>query len=64
MRDKDPTRPVVSVLGDGDFLQGVTALWTARALQHSRSVHRLEQPLQLQRRDPSGSGCQDARPSA
>ena len=29
MRDKDPSRPVVSVLGDGDFLQGVTALWTA-----------------------------------
>jgi thiamine pyrophosphate-dependent acetolactate synthase large subunit-like protein len=29
MRDKDPSRPVVSVLGDGDFMQGVTALWTA-----------------------------------
>ncbi|MGV6871797.1 thiamine pyrophosphate-binding protein [Pseudochelatococcus sp. B33] len=26
---KDQGRPVVSVLGDGDFLQGVTALWTA-----------------------------------
>lgn len=26
---KDSGRPVVSVLGDGDFLQGVTALWTA-----------------------------------
>ena len=26
---KDEARPVVSVLGDGDFLQGVTALWTA-----------------------------------
>ena len=26
---KDSGRPVVSVLGDGDFLQGATALWTA-----------------------------------
>jgi thiamine pyrophosphate-dependent acetolactate synthase large subunit-like protein len=26
---KDSGRPVVSVLGDGDFMQGVTALWTA-----------------------------------
>ncbi len=26
---KDMNRPVVSVLGDGDFMQGVTALWTA-----------------------------------
>jgi thiamine pyrophosphate-dependent acetolactate synthase large subunit-like protein len=29
MRDKDSSRPVVGVLGDGDFIQGVTALWTA-----------------------------------
>lgn len=29
MKDKQPNRPVVSVLGDGDFMQGVTALWTA-----------------------------------
>lgn len=26
---KDSKRPVISVLGDGDFLQGATALWTA-----------------------------------
>jgi thiamine pyrophosphate-dependent acetolactate synthase large subunit-like protein len=26
---KDQGRPVIGVLGDGDFLQGVTALWTA-----------------------------------
>lgn len=26
---KDHNRPVVSVLGDGDFMQGVSALWTA-----------------------------------
>jgi thiamine pyrophosphate-dependent acetolactate synthase large subunit-like protein len=26
---KDQNRPVVSVLGDGDFMQGVSALWTA-----------------------------------
>lgn len=26
---KDSGRPVVSVLGDGDFIQGATALWTA-----------------------------------
>ncbi|QRG09083.1 thiamine pyrophosphate-binding protein [Xanthobacter dioxanivorans] len=26
---KDSGRPVVSVLGDGDFMQGVSALWTA-----------------------------------
>jgi thiamine pyrophosphate-dependent acetolactate synthase large subunit-like protein len=26
---KDTGRPVISVLGDGDFLQGATALWTA-----------------------------------
>ena len=26
---KDSGRPVISVLGDGDFMQGVTALWTA-----------------------------------
>lgn len=26
---KDAGRPVVSVLGDGDFMQGVSALWTA-----------------------------------
>ena len=26
---KDSDRPVVSVLGDGDFMQGVSALWTA-----------------------------------
>jgi thiamine pyrophosphate-dependent acetolactate synthase large subunit-like protein len=26
---KDSGRPVISVLGDGDFMQGVSALWTA-----------------------------------
>ena len=26
---KDSRRPVISVLGDGDFMQGVSALWTA-----------------------------------
>jgi thiamine pyrophosphate-dependent acetolactate synthase large subunit-like protein len=26
---KDSGRPVVSVLGDGDFMQGISALWTA-----------------------------------
>lgn len=26
---KDSGRPVISVIGDGDFLQGATALWTA-----------------------------------
>jgi thiamine pyrophosphate-dependent acetolactate synthase large subunit-like protein len=26
---KETGRPVISVLGDGDFLQGATALWTA-----------------------------------
>ncbi|MCP3473325.1 thiamine pyrophosphate-binding protein [Bradyrhizobium sp. CCGUVB1N3] len=26
---KDQNRPVVAVLGDGDFMQGVSALWTA-----------------------------------
>jgi len=26
---KDSDRPVISVLGDGDFMQGVSALWTA-----------------------------------
>ena len=30
---KDSGRPVVSVLGDGDFMQGVSALWTAAHYQ-------------------------------
>ena len=30
---KDSGRPVVSVLGDGDFIQGATALWTAAHYQ-------------------------------
>ncbi|MEW6453941.1 MAG: thiamine pyrophosphate-binding protein [Pseudomonadota bacterium] len=29
VKDIDKSRPVVSVLGDGDFMQGVSALWTA-----------------------------------
>ena len=30
---KDSGRPVVSVLGDGDFMQGISALWTAAHYQ-------------------------------
>ena len=59
---KGSGRLPVGILGDGDFLMGVTALWTAAHYQIPLPDGRREQPLVLQRRAAPGARRQGARP--
>jgi hypothetical protein len=51
----------VAVLGDGDYLMGVTALWTGSPLSHPGPHRRRQQRIVLQRRAPSGAHGARAR---
>jgi benzoylformate decarboxylase len=48
---KDTDRLTIGILGDGDYLMGATALWTASHL------------VLFQRRNASGAGCPNAQPT-
>ena len=52
---KGSGRLPVAIMGDGDFLMGVTALWTAAHYALPCVMHRREQPLVLQRRGAPGA---------
>jgi thiamine pyrophosphate-dependent acetolactate synthase large subunit-like protein len=39
----------ISIGGDGDFLMGATAIWTAAHYRDSAAADRRQQPLVLQR---------------
>ena len=53
----------VAVCGDGDFLMGVTALWTAVHYRHSAAGGGRQQPLVLQRRTAPGARGAHAQPA-
>ena len=58
----DQGRYAVSMLGDGDFCMGVTAVWTAVRHRIPLLILDEQQPLLLQRRTAPGVGGEDARP--
>ena len=63
LRDTGSGRLPVAMLGDGDFLMGVTALWTAVRNRHPAADRARQQPLVLQRRTAPGAGRARARPA-
>ncbi len=56
LRDTGSGRLPVAILGDGDFLMGVTALWTAVHNSIPLLVRDRQQPFVLQRRTAPGAG--------
>ena len=52
---KDTKRMVVGIMGDGDFLMGVTAVWTATHYKRAMPDAHREQSLVLQRRASPGA---------
>ena len=60
---KGSGRLPICIGGDGDFLMGATAFWTAAHYRIPLLYHRRQQPLVLQRRGAPGARRADARPA-